>query len=624
MVQTKEVIGMLQVNKIRLVTSFAVHCLKDMPTTLPPGLVLGAICKRESPEDAAIIHPKHKQNGILRLKDLPVGSIIGTSSLRREALLRSQYPTLQVKSVRGNIHTRLSKLDDNDEYDAIVIAACGFRRGGLGDRIDELLPPDVFGYGVGQASIGIECRSDDQATLDMVSKLEDERSAQVCKAERSLLYHVEGGCQIAMGVHTVLNDENDTLTLIATILSRDGAQQVKGMCVLTERKRKTASTHPFIDTMATHAPRRTIYVSSRKSQLAMVQTNEVIHMLQEDTIGDQVLDRHLSELGTSTASGLFTKSLEEALIAGTASFAVHSLKDMPTTLPNGLVLGAICKRESPEDAAIIHPKHKQNGIKCLKDLPAGSIIGTSSLRREALLRSQYPTFEIKTIRGNIQTRLAKLDEHGEYDAIIVAACGFRRGGLGDRIDELLPVETFGYGVGQGSIGIECRGDDQATLEMLSQIQNERSTQLCKAERSLLYHLEGGCQIAMGVHSTLDDDDVLTLRATVLSRDGKHRVKDTISGPRFEAEALGKALASRFLANEHACVLLGKVGEKRALTYGDMEAPGDAVAKAAASLTQPGKSDAGASTPFGWYSALGVCAAGLCVLWLSAGRKPKFN
>ncbi|KAK1946759.1 Porphobilinogen deaminase [Phytophthora citrophthora] len=218
--------------------------------------------------------------------------------------------------------------------------------------------------------------------------------------------------------------------------------------------------------------KRTIYVSSRKSQLAMAQTNTVIGMLeerfpdlqfvvgQEDTVGDQVLDRHLSDLGTSTASGLFTKSLEDALLAKTASFAVHSLKDMPTTLPDGLILAAITKRESPEDAAVIHPKHKANGVKTLKELPEGSIIGTSSLRREALLRSQFPTFEIKTLRGNIQTRLAKLDEHDDYDAIIVAACGFRRGELGDRIDEILPMDSFGYGVGQGSIGVECRADDE--------------------------------------------------------------------------------------------------------------------------------------------------------------------
>jgi hydroxymethylbilane synthase len=177
---------------------------------------------------------------------------------------------------------------------------------------------------------------------------------------------------------------------------------------------------------------------------------------------------------------------QEALLAGASSFAVHSLKDMPTALPTGLVLGAICNRESPEDAAIIHPKHKANGVTSLSGLPEGSIIGTSSLRREALLRSLHPTFEIKTIRGNIQTRLAKLDEHDDYDAIIVAACGFRRGGLGDRIDEvgfchrvvrfgwivsqsadcvlacarqLLPLDSFGYGVGQGSIGIECRAND---------------------------------------------------------------------------------------------------------------------------------------------------------------------
>lgn len=341
---------------------------------------------------------------------------------------------------------------------------------------------------------------------------------------------------------------------------------------------------------------KTIYVSSRKSQLAMVQTNEVIGMLQklypdvefiigaQDTIGDQVLDRHLSELGTQTASGLFTKSLEEELLAGKARFAVHSLKDMPTTLPPGLVLGAICKRESPEDAVIIHPKHKAKGILKLEALPEGSIIGTSSLRREALIRNMYPTFEIKTIRGNIQTRLAKLDEHEDYDAIIVAACGFRRGGLGDRIDELLPRETFGYGVGQGSIGIECRADDTEILEMLSKIEDEKSAQMCSAERTLLYTLEGGCQIAMGVNTTLEND-TLIMTATVLSRDGKHSVGESIFGPREEAEGVGKALAERFLENELARMLLGKIGEKRALTYGDAEAPGDAAAAAAAAAQQ---------------------------------------
>lgn len=340
---------------------------------------------------------------------------------------------------------------------------------------------------------------------------------------------------------------------------------------------------------------KAIYVSSRKSQLAMVQTNEVIGMLQklypdiefivgqQDTIGDQVLDRHLSELGTQTASGLFTKSLEEDLLLGRARFAVHSLKDMPTTLPPGLVLGAICKRESPEDAAIIHPKHKANGITSLKQLPEGSVIGTSSLRREAALRSMFPTFDIKTIRGNIQTRLAKLDEHDDYDAMIVAACGFRRGGLGDRIDELLPLDSFGYGVGQGSIGIECRADDKEILEMLSKIEHEKSAQLCTAERSLLYNIEGGCQIAMAVNTTLDED-TLTLTAKIYSRDGKRSISDMISGPREEAEGLGEALAERFLKSEEAREYLGKVGEKRAITYGDMEAPGDAAAAAAATAT----------------------------------------
>ncbi|KAI9918980.1 hypothetical protein PsorP6_011975 [Peronosclerospora sorghi] len=337
-------------------------------------------------------------------------------------------------------------------------------------------------------------------------------------------------------------------------------------------------------------PKRTIFVSSRKSQLAMAQTNTVISMLasrypdvafvvgQEDTVGDQVLDRHLCDLGTSTASGLFTKSLEEALLAKTASFAVHSLKDMPTTLPDGLVLAAITKRESPEDAVVIHPKHKANGRATLKELPKGSVIGTSSLRREALVRNQFPSFQIKTLRGNIQTRLAKLEDANEYDAIIVAACGFRRGNLGDRIDEVLPMESFGYGVGQGSIGVECRADDHETIEMLKTIIDEESAQLCKAERSLLYHLEGGCQIAMGVSTTLEND-TLTLHATVLSRDGKARVHERIAGPRMEAEELGKQLAARFWANEVARQVLGPHGTKRALTYGNVETPGDAAAAA---------------------------------------------
>ncbi|GMF40091.1 unnamed protein product [Phytophthora fragariaefolia] len=311
----------------------------------------------------------------------------------------------------------------------------------------------------------------------------------------------------------------------------------------------TTTEVPAPEAPATPEEKRPIFVSSRKSQLAMAQTNTVIAMLesrfpalrfvvgQQDTVGDQVLDRHLSELGSATASGLFTKSLEEALLQKTASFAVHSLKDMPTTLPDGLVLAAITQRESPEDAAVIHPKHKAKGLATLKQLPDGSVIGTSSLRREALLRKQFPTFEIKTLRGNIQTRLAKLDEHDDYDAIIVAACGFRRGDLGDRIDEILPMDTFGYGVGQGSIGVECRADDEETIAMLQTITHEKSAQMCKAERSLLYHLEGGCQ------------------------------------------ALGKQLAQRFWDNELARKVLGKVGQKRALTYGDAEAPGDAAAAA---------------------------------------------
>lgn len=298
-----------------------------------------------------------------------------------------------------------------------------------------------------------------------------------------------------------------------------------------------------------------------------------------DTIGDQVLDKHLSELGTATESGLFTKSLEKELLTGRSHFAVHSLKDMPTCLPEGLVLGAICKRESPEDAVILHPKHRKTGCTALSGLPANAIIGTSSLRREALLLRLYPGVQIKTIRGNIQTRLQKLQDGDEYDAIVVAAAGFRRGGLEHEIDELLSPEIFGYGVGQGSIGIECRASDTDTLEMLSRIEHEESAQCCRAERSLLRQLEGGCQISMGVNTVLSGD-TLTLAASLLSRDGKQCITESISGCRFSCVQLGKDLGDKFLANDVAVSLLGDREGKRPLTYGDAEAPGDAAALAA--------------------------------------------
>ncbi|RHY09462.1 hypothetical protein DYB34_000065 [Aphanomyces astaci] len=231
--------------------------------------------------------------------------------------------------------------------------------------------------------------------------------------------------------------------------------------------------------------KRVIYVSSRKSDLALYQTREVISMLQEhhpdirfeiglqDTFGDSVLDKHLTQLG---GVGVFTKSLEVGSRIA-CSFAVHSLKDMPTQLPPGLVLGAICKRESPEDAVIIHPKHKAE-----------------------------------------------------------------------------------------------------ILTMLAQIAHEESSQCCKAERSLLRSIEGGCQISMGVNTTLDDDTI-KLTATLLSRDGQISITESTRGSRFDAELLGENLAREFLKNPHARPLLGPAGQKRALTYGYMEAPGDAAAAA---------------------------------------------
>ena len=211
----------------------------------------------------------------------------------------------------------------------------------------------------------------------------------------------------------------------------------------------------------TAAPTRTIRIGSRKSQLALVQTHWVRDELQKqfpdltfevqtmDTQGDKVLDVSLSKIGDK---GLFTQELEDGMLQGDIDFAVHSLKDLPTRLPAGLMLGCITEREDPADALVVHAKHQD---KQLDTLPEGAVVGTSSLRRLAQLRHHYPHFTFKDIRGNLNTRLRKLDE-GEYDAIILAAAGLERLGMGDRIHQVLPPAISLHAVGQGALGIECR------------------------------------------------------------------------------------------------------------------------------------------------------------------------
>ena len=248
-------------------------------------------------------------------------------------------------------------------------------------------------------------------------------------------------------------------------------------------------------------------IGTRKSLLALWQSNYIADSLRREypecevvlekivTKGDKILDAPLAQIG---GKGLFTKEIEEALLTGKIDFAVHSLKDMPTVLPDGLCLTAITERATAGDAFV------SNKYASLKDLPAGAVVGTSSLRRKAQLLALRPDLVCQDLRGNVDTRLRKLDE-GMYDAVILAAAGLERLGHGDRITELLPVSAVMPAVGQGALAIECRADDQETRAMLDFLNHLPTVQATNAERALLGLVEGGCQVPLGVHATVADD-----------------------------------------------------------------------------------------------------------------------
>ena len=299
---------------------------------------------------------------------------------------------------------------------------------------------------------------------------------------------------------------------------------------------------------STAAPTRTVRIGSRKSQLALVQTHWVRDELQKqfpelafeistmETHGDKVLDVSLSKIGDK---GLFTQELEDGMLQGDIDFAVHSLKDLPTRLPDGLMLGCVTQRENPADALVVHAQHQDKQI---DTLPAGAVVGTSSLRRLAQLRHHFPHLTFKDIRGNLNTRLRKLDE-GQYDAIILAVAGLERLGMGDRVHQHLPAEVSLHAVGQGALGIECRADDAEILALIKTLENRASTDRCLAERAFLRELEGGCQVPIGVN-TVWANDTLTLTGLVASLDGQTLIKEEIQGTPAEAEQLGTTLAQR--------------------------------------------------------------------------------
>ena len=293
---------------------------------------------------------------------------------------------------------------------------------------------------------------------------------------------------------------------------------------------------------------RTLRIATRQSLLALWQAEYVkarLESLHSDlnvelvtmvTKGDKILDTPLAKIG---GKGLFVKELESAMLEGRADIAVHSMKDVPMEFPEGLGLAVICERENPTDAFV------SNTYEHLDQLPAGAIVGTSSLRREVQLRERRPDLVIKSLRGNVQTRLGKLDG-GDYDAIILASAGLIRLELEDRIRYRIPAEDSLPAGGQGAVGIECRMGDQATLDLLAPLNDEPTAIRVLAERALNRRLEGGCQVPIGCYAELDGDQVW-LRGLVGRPDGTKVLRDEIRGPAAEAEALGIQLADRLLA-----------------------------------------------------------------------------
>jgi hydroxymethylbilane synthase len=283
-----------------------------------------------------------------------------------------------------------------------------------------------------------------------------------------------------------------------------------------------------------------IQAESVRAQLALLNPGTDIRIEIIKTTGD-VKSEPLSVIG---GKGVFTKELEDALFDRRIDIAVHSLKDLPSIIPNGLVLAAICEREDPRDALVL-PQDSKVSCKSLDDLPAHSILGTSSPRRVAQLKHLRADLEIKDLRGNVDTRLRKLDE-GQYDAVVLAAAGLRRLGLRERISLPLPANQMMPAVGQGAIGVESREDDRRVRDIVSRIDHEDTHVACVAERALLRGLGGGCQLPIAGHGVARDR-TLTLEGLVVSSDGKDIVYDHLAGSKEDPEGMGAELANRLLA-----------------------------------------------------------------------------
>ena len=290
-------------------------------------------------------------------------------------------------------------------------------------------------------------------------------------------------------------------------------------------------------------------IGTRQSLLALWQSNHIAACLRKQypdcevvlkkivTKGDRILDVPLAQIG---GKGLFTKEIEEDLLSGEVDLAVHSLKDMPTVLPEGLCLTAITERANVGDAFV------SNKYNSFAELPLGAVVGTSSLRRKAQLLAARPDLTIRDLRGNVDTRLRKLDE-GLYDAIILAAAGLERLGHGDRIKAVIPSSVCLPAVGQGALAIECRTNDAEVRQMLDFLNDAPTVYATNAERAFLGMLEGGCQVPIGVHADVEGDKI-KIEAIIAALDGSTVLRDTVEGPASDAVALGQALGRKMLAN----------------------------------------------------------------------------
>ncbi len=293
---------------------------------------------------------------------------------------------------------------------------------------------------------------------------------------------------------------------------------------------------------------RTIRIATRKSALAMWQAEYVkaellkhhphvtVELLPMSTQGDKILDTPLAKIG---GKGLFIKELEIAMLEGRADIAVHSMKDVPVEFPEEFGLHAICVRENPFDAFV------SNTYENIEALPQGAVVGTSSLRRQCQIRKYRPDLQIRDLRGNVNTRLAKLD-NGDYDAIILAAAGLIRLDMADRIRAQLDADVSLPAVGQGAVGIECRNDDAELIELLQALDHEDTHTRVTAERAMNTRLEGGCQVPIGSFATLDDN-VLTITGMVGQPDGSTLLYASATGDRQRAAELGTEVADALLA-----------------------------------------------------------------------------